>query len=331
LAEWLLETGIGETRAALVEHGRIIEAIIERDYSALRAGAVVEGKLSSILVPKKRGIVTLAGGAEALIEPLPPGVTEGGALRVEVVREALPEAGRPKLPRVAVTDAPVRPAPTVEQRLRATGQAIRRTGTPGPDLLEDAGWSELLDEATRGEIAFTGGGLRISLTPAMTLIDVDGDLPPAELARAGAAAAGAAIRRLDITGSIGIDLPTMNGKGERVAAAAALDAALPPPFERTAVNGFGFMQIIRRRQRPSLPEMMQADPPLAAALALLRRAERAGGAGALSLVAHPAVIDRISACPQWMAELERRIGAALRLQAGPGRAISAGDVIREHP
>src|SRR3546814_19771129 len=92
------------------------------------------------------------------------------------------------------------------------------------------------------EIGFAGGALRISLTPAMTLIDIDGDLPPAELARTGAEAAGAAIRRLDITGSIGIDLPTMGSKAERQNAAEALDAALPPPFERTALNGFGFMQ-----------------------------------------------------------------------------------------
>src|SRR3546814_3730244 len=86
------------------------------------------------------------------------------------------------------------------------------------------------------EIGFAGGALRISLTPAMTLIDIDGDLPPAELARTGAEAAGAAIRRLDITGSIGIDLPTMGSKAERQNAAEALDAALPPPFERTAIN-----------------------------------------------------------------------------------------------
>jgi hypothetical protein len=59
----------------------------------------------------------------------------------------------------------------------------------------------------------------MSLTPAMTLFDVDGALPPADLARAGAAAAGRAVRRLGIGGSIGIDLPTLAAKGD----------AKPPP------------------------------------------------------------------------------------------------------
>ena len=105
----------------------------------------------------------------------------------------------------------------------------------------------------------------MSLTPAMTLFDVDGSLAPAELAIAGAAAAGRAIRRMGIAGSIGIDLPTLAGRAEQQAAAAALDAALPPPFERTAVNGFGFLQVVRRRERPSLAGIVQGDPAGAAA------------------------------------------------------------------
>src|SRR3546814_17844524 len=97
------------------------------------------------------------------------------------------------------------------------GGRLRLLPPTGPDLLEQAGWSELLDEAARGDIAFPGGALRISLTPAMNLIDVDGDLPPAELARAGAAAAGVAIRRLGLTDSIGIALPTLHGKAAGMA------------------------------------------------------------------------------------------------------------------
>ena len=117
----------------------------------------------------------------------------------------------------------------------------------------------------------------VSPTPAMTLIDVDGTLPPADLAAAGAEAAARAILRHDIGGSIGIDLPTVAGKAQRQRIGELVDAILPQPFERTAVNGFGFLQIVRPRRRASLFELA-ADRPAFEARALLRRAamERTG-------------------------------------------------------
>jgi hypothetical protein len=179
----------------------------------------------------------------------------------------------------------------------------------------------LLEEAAHGEIGFEGGALRMSLTPAMTLFDVDGTLPPAALAEAGAAAAALAVRRFGITGSIGIDLPTLP-RDQRQAPAAIVDAILPRPFERTAVNGFGLLQIVRRRERPSLPELVQADPAGAAARALLRRTAR--HSGPVALHAAPAVIACIEEA--WLAALERRVGGKVALRAEPGLAISAGHV-----
>ena len=188
------------------------------------------------------------------------------------MREAIPERGPPQAAEAA-------PRPTCRcatARAFGSGSAGRRP-CRGADRFEEAGWSELLEEAATGEIAFDGGALRMSLTPAMTLFDVDGSLPPGRLAEAGAAAAARAIRRFGIAGSIGIDLPTLP-KDQRQAAAAAVDAILPQPFERTAVNGFGFLQIVGGASGPSLPEILQADPAGAAARALLRRAERLTGA-----------------------------------------------------
>jgi len=325
LAEWLYEAGIGENRAALVEDGIIVEAMIELP-GGVRTGSVVAGRLSSILVPGRRGIVTLTEGDEAYLEPIPAGTTEGAALRVEIVRESIVEQGRAKLPKCRAADAPERTGPALRERLAATGAAVTTAGTLDRDRLEEAGWSELIEEARTGEIAFPGGGLRMSLTPAMTLFDVDGALTPAALAVAGAQAAGRAIRRFGIGGSIGIDLPTLPSREDRQRAAAALDAMLPQPFERTAVNGFGFLQIVRRRERASLPELLQGDRIGAAARALLRQAERSGGPGGRVLHAAPPVIARIEDHPEWRQELARRVGGPVALQAEPGLAISAGHV-----
>ena len=330
MARWLFERGIGEDRAALVESGRILEAWIELP-GRLRVGTVAAGRLAAILEPQRRGIVILDRGGEALLEPLPARLTEGAAVRVEIVREGLAEEGREKLPRCRVTEEEERPAPDLEQRLRSSGLEVLVVSRSGPDLLEEAGWSELLEEAATGLVGFPGGSLRMSLTPAMTLFDVDGALPPAALAGAGAEAAGRAIRRFGIGGSIGIDLPTLPDKDDRRAAAAALDAVLPQPFERTAVNGFGFLQVVRRRERPSLPELMQGDPAAAAARALLRRAERCGGSGKRTLHAHPAVAARIAQHPEWLEALARSTGAQVALQPEPALAISAGHVHSEYP
>ncbi|HEX6377052.1 MAG TPA: ribonuclease [Allosphingosinicella sp.] len=320
MAEWLYEDGIGESRAALIEDGEIVEAAIELPGGP-RAGTVLTARLARILVPGRRGIAEHPGG-ELLLEPLPRALTEGQTMRVEIVREAIPEPGRAKLPKARATDLPERGGPTLRQRIGAA--ASHRP--PGGDRFEQAGWSELLEQAASGEIGFAGGGLRMSLTPAMTLIDVDGALPPAELAVAGAAAAARALRRFDIGGSIGIDLPTLASRSERQAAAAALDAVLPPPFERTAVNGFGFLQVVRRRERPSLPELVRADPAGAAARALLRRAEWTPGAGQRTIQAAPAVIARIEANPGWTEALAARTGAAVALRPEPSLAIWAGHV-----
>lgn len=325
MAEWLYEEGIGETRAALIDDDRIIEAEIELP-GGHRAGAIIAGRLVQILVPGRRGIVSLQSGGDAMIEPLPTAITEGAAIRVEITREAIPEMGRPKLPKCRLTDEEERPGPTLLDRIRASGLQVVRPAHSAADRLETAGWSALIEEAGSGDIAFQGGGLRMSVTPAMTLFDVDGALAPPLLAVAGAAAAGRAVRRFAIGGSIGVDLPTLPAKADRQTAAAAFDAVLPMPFERTAVNGFGFLQIVRKRLRPSLPELILDDPAGAAARLLLRRAERAGGSGERIIHAAPAVIARLERTPDWLHAIQRRIGAPVGLRAEPGLAISAGHV-----
>ncbi|WCT73006.1 ribonuclease [Sphingomonas naphthae] len=328
MAEWIYEAGIGEARAALVDGGDILEVLIERAGAGVRAGAVLPVRLRRRADATGRGLVELPDGGEALLDTVPPATPEGATIHAEVAREAIPEGRAMKPARLRATEASLREAPALAERIAAGGHRVVTLAGHQPDALEAAGWSEALGEAASGIVARDAARLQISLTPAMTLIDVDGTRAPAELAVIGARMSGAAIRRFDIGGSIGIDLPTLAGKAERQAAAAALDAALPPPFERTAFNGFGFLQIVRRRLRPSIPELMQHDPALAAALALLRRAEREPGAGARTLVAAPAVVAKLA--PAWIEELRRRVGAGIALRAEAALAISAGHVHVEH-
>ncbi len=309
MAEWLYEEGIGENRAILVEDEDILVAAIEI-HGELRSGSVIAGRLVQIAIPGRRGIVSTDRG-EVMVEPLPPKLTEGQKVRVEIVREPIAEPGHPKRAKGRITDSDEKEGPSLAERI-GSPRPLRPIGR---DLFHEAGWSELIDEALGEAIDFAGGELRMSLTPAMTLFDVDGFLPPFELATAGAEAAALAIRRLDIGGSIGIDLPTIASRDERLRVVAALDAVLPQPFERTAVNGFGFLQVIRRRERRSIPELLQWDPVGGAARDLLRTAERA--VGGCELAAAPAVIARLRSKPDWLDTLARRIGGPVALREEP--------------
>jgi hypothetical protein len=329
LPEWLYEAGIGENRAVLIDKGTIVEAHIERHDRAVRAGAIVDARLVEILRPARRGIAVLSDGNEVIVEPLPPEWCEGGTARIAIVRDALPERGAVKRAKGRpAPDSGLAEAPALRDRLARTGIPVRDVSAVAVDALEDAGWTELIERAQSGIWPFEGGTLRIEPTAAMTVIDVDGYLAPEPLARAAATAAAAAIRCLDITGSIAIDFPTLGGKSERQRVADAFDAALPPPFERTAINGFGLMQVIRPRVRASLIEHLRHDAAGHAARALLRTAERSGSIGAMSLVAPPRVIAVYQAHPEWTDALARRLGGRVALRADPALAMSGSYVER---
>lgn len=299
MAEWLYEAGIGEARAALVHDGRIVAARIE--LPGLRLGTVADARL---VEPAR---VRFASGEEAQFS----GATTasiGAVLRVEVVREAIPEGARLKLARAVPNSAAPAPGPTLAARIAAGDIPVRLCHPHETDLFEAAGWSEVIDEAVRGDIAFPGGMLRMSPTPAMTLFDIDGAGPVEALSIAAARAVAEAIVRHDIGGSIGIDFPSVQGRGIRLAVAETIDAHLPQPFERTALNGFGFLQIVRPRPRASLPELLRADARAARARALLRQLERTPPA------MPPAPVPpelRGAIRDEWIVELHRRTGRAM--------------------
>jgi ribonuclease G len=153
LAEWLYEAGIGENRAALVSRGSHLEGADRAGGSGPRHGGGAE-----CTTGRQEHRQGRAGeGGEALCDPCPQGITQGGTLRVRIVREAIPEPGRAKLPKAVPGRDAVPgdgPRPARPRIIRATGVPVRMLRAHEPDLLEEAGWSEVLEEAVTGEIAF---------------------------------------------------------------------------------------------------------------------------------------------------------------------------------
>jgi hypothetical protein len=301
LPEWLIERGIGETRAALVEDGEIIEARVRRD-GVIPAGTILEVKLVAV-APR---VAVEAAGETFLLPHGVSGVSEGRTLFVEVTREALggSEPWKRGLARITSED-PRAAAPLADGREARIEQ-----------------WDDLLEEARSGIIAFNGGELRIEPTAAMTMIDVDGWLAPPELAQVAAWAAARAITRLDLGGSIGIDFPTLGSRQARHEVDKILDEYLPKPSERTAMNGFGFVQVVRPRPRASLVELARDRAPFETR-ALLRRVA-AESPGPKRIVAHPAVIAVLEQHRAWLDALARQVGGSVELRADAGLPMSGG-------
>lgn len=305
----LVEAAPGATRALVLDGDTVVEAHIARADDPLPVGLIAPARLAD----RRQGVAVLAA-VEAQLAPVPADWPEGQTRLVEVLRPARPDGVRDKQARVAAHDGPARPAPDLATRLATAGYAVTPVPAHGPDVLADSGWDTVVEEALSGRVEFPGGRLLVAPTPAMLVIDVDGTGDLARLAEAAARAVAALIRRHGIGGPVVVDFPSLGGRAPRAVVDAILAETLPPPFERTAMNGFGLVQIIRPRRQLSLIENVRQ--PGFAALELLRRAQRL--VGPVQIEAQASVIDWLAAHPALIADCARLTGGTLALQARDG-------------
>ncbi len=307
---WLIEQGIGETRSLLVAGDRVLAARIAWP-GELVAGSQVSGQLVSKAKGARRGLVRLDAppfqGREVLADHLPPDATEGAQLALTITRAALAERGRFKL---------------AQGRVDVVSTSQSASGTIVPRF--PAGlWEEVWHAASSGSLAFPGGEILVSVTPAMSVIDIDGSAGPRELALAAIPALAQALSWFDLGGNIAIDFPTLAAKADRRAVDEALGAALADwPHERTAMNGFGLVQLVARLEGPSLLHRFATARVGMCARYALRQAELAQGTGrVLLLTIHPALKAKLR--PEWLTELARRTGREVRLETNPALALEA--------
>lgn len=277
----------------------------------LTAGQISSGQLISKAAGARRGVVRLECGREVMVDHLPPDATEGAVAPIIITRAALAERGRFK---------------RAHGRWHETGEHdAAPVGPPGRLVSRfPAGlWEEVWHAACAGSLTFPGGEILVSVTPAMTVIDIDGSAAPRDLALAAIPAIAQALRWFDLGGNIAIDFPSLQAKADRRIVDQALDAALSHwPHERTAMNGFGLVQLVARMERPSLLHRFATSRTGMCARMALRTGELAQGTGrTLLLTVHPALKAKLK--PEWLAELARRKGCEVQLETSPALALEA--------
>ena len=329
LPEWVVEHGIGEHRAMLIDGEKVLGAKLHWPGS-LNPGRIIETQLISKRAGSSRGVARTGSGVEVLLDNLPQDVTEGARIHARIKRAPIAERGRLKRAHGRYEDT--RAVEEVHLRGSKPGDTEgisypmmgveRVRQLPAGQFLDDR-WKDIWHAASSGEVTFGGGALLFSVTPAMTLIDIDGGGSPRELALAAVPAIARWLPLFDLGGNIGIDFPTIEAKSDRKAVDSALEKALDHwPHERTAMNGFGFVQIVARLEGPSLLHRFTTSRTGMCARKALHVGELASGTGnVLLLTVHPALKAKLK--PEWIGELSRRSGRQVEIEVNPALALEA--------
>jgi ribonuclease G len=315
LIECWLDDGPGERRAALVENGEIVEVHIQRDlYLAL--GETGTGRIDR---KTPSGAYLVTGNNEEVLVRRNATQPEGARVGFEIIREAICEPGRAKPCEGRLVDL------AAETHSDRANRWDARLDEAGMISRHKADISAAFDIALSG--AHQHGDVTVSFqrTKAGLVFDVDGIGDPLSVNLTAAAEIARLLRLYQVGGMVMIDFVAVESKDARHKIAEAFDMAAKidrRPFERSAVNGFGLMQVVRARPRPSVLDQLfgtriAAPSDETQALWLLRDAARSSGFGARTITAKVGVVNLLTST-DWAGFLnmvERQTGASLAVVA----------------
>jgi ribonuclease G len=335
----LWDAAPGEVRTGLVENGKLVELRLIRmldnclpDIAGTVRYVRLGGKISG-----NRALVHV-DGLEGEVSPIP-ALSEGGLFDAELVRAAIPEPGRWKRSQFrpsekSSSEASILPAGLTSIICAGPVEASDLYSLFGDkcppveidaEAIKDAQLDLWCERAITGEFVIDGGLLSVERTRAMTMIDIDGTKDARSVNLAAAQTIPWLLRFLGIGGQIGIDFLATANKAERAEIDQELGkaAAILGSHERTAMNGFGCVQIVLPRPGPNVIEQLCGTNLKMAsdeteALRLLRGASRSTGHGKRQLAAPPAIINLLSSWPNQLAVLRSSLGTEIELVSDSG-------------
>ena len=304
----------GERRAARVENGNIVEIYIQRD--ALWAlGETGTGRIDR-KTPSGAYVVT-DDGQELLLRSKGSD-PEGTRVTFEVTREAIAEPGRIKPTEIALRDSGVLPSSQKDALWDA-----RLTSFVQPVI--SASIAEGFDIALSGQSQLGSVIISFQRTKAGLVFDVDGIGSAFDINQVAATEVARLLRLYQVGAMVMIDFVSMEAKAQRTQIAEIFDTASSSdarPFERTAINGYGMMQVVRARPRPSVLDHLFGTRIAALsdetqAYWLLREVAQSSGFGARTVTARPDVATLLESqkWAGWRTKAMRVVGADMLVVA----------------
>jgi len=304
----------GERRAARVENGNIVEIHIQRD--ALWAlGETGAGRLER-KTPSVAYVVTDDGHELLLRSKISD--PEGTRVTFEVTREAIAEPGRIKPTEIALRDSGVLPSLQKDALWDARLMAFEQP-------VISASIADGFDIALSGQSKCGDVTISFQRTKAGLVFDVDGIGNAFDINQVAAAEIARVLRLYQVGAMVMIDFVSMEAKAQRTQIAEIFDAAARSdarPFERTAINGYGMMQVVRARPRPSVLDHLfgtriAALSDQTQAYWLLRAVAQSSGFGARTVTARLGVAALLESqkWAGWRAQAMRAAGADMLVVA----------------
>ena len=331
----VIETCIGETRAAVYEGRKLVELYVRRESDANkpRQGDVFAGRVAKIDQSMGGAFIDIGTKYDGLFKftnsPNAPRFTEGQMAEFEVSKAT--EIGKGPVLKY-------KQAAQADKVGKLSGDDLKTTIAKRYDGIEFAEAAvSVIDEATETELAIKGGGtISIERTRALVAIDVDKGTAVSsfDVCMAALPMIAHELRLRGLGGLIVIDLPNLRQPRQRNTVFKAAERAFkddPNNVKLAPLSRFGCLELTRYKPALSLDEVLnnRIGSPTTETIALraLRQLEREGranpGAKLIMTVRHHILNWLEESGLDWKAGLTDRLGARFEVIAGGTPGITA--------